>query len=70
MNSVDKTLYLPLYGKAYVSKKGILLQDPKAEEIWEAEGFRLKGMERRLFQTLYAGKFAAKRYSSMNTGSN
>lgn len=43
MNSVNKTLYIPLYGKAYVSRLGILLQDPKAEQIWAAEGFPLKG---------------------------
>ena len=39
MNNVNKTLYIPLYGKAFVSKKGIFLNDKKAEEIWEAEGF-------------------------------
>lgn len=43
MDSVNKTLYIPLYGKAMVSKKGILLKDPMAEEIWEKEGFELKG---------------------------
>lgn len=43
MNNVNKTLYIPLYGKAYVSRLGILLYDPKAEEIWEQEGFPLKG---------------------------
>lgn len=43
MNSVNKTLYIPLYGKAYVSRLGILLHDPKAEEIWATEGFPLKG---------------------------
>lgn len=43
MNSVNKTLYIPLYGKAYVSRQGILIHDPKAEEIWAAEGFPLKG---------------------------
>lgn len=43
MNGVNKTLYIPLYGKAYVSRKGILLEDKKAEAIWEAEGFPLKG---------------------------
>ena len=43
MNNVNKTLYIPLYGKAYVSQKGILLEDKKAEEIWEKEGFLLKG---------------------------
>ena len=43
MNNVNKTLYIPLYGKAYVSKRGILLDDKKAEEIWAAESFSLKG---------------------------
>lgn len=45
MNSVNKTLYIPLYGKSYVSKKGLFLDDKKAEEIWEAEaeGVTLKG---------------------------
>ena len=43
MNKVNKTLYIPLYGKVLVSRRGILLHDPKAEEIWEKEGFPLKG---------------------------
>ena len=43
MDSVNKTLYIPLYGKAMVSRLGILLRDPRAEEIWAAEGFALKG---------------------------
>lgn len=43
MNNVNKTLYIPLYGKSIVSKKGIILNDPKAEEIWASEGFELKG---------------------------
>ncbi len=43
MNNVNKTLYIPLYGKSYVSRRGILLRDPDAEAIWEAEGFPLKG---------------------------
>lgn len=43
MNNVNKTLYIPLYGKSYVSKKGLFLDDKKAEEIWESEGFALKG---------------------------
>ena len=43
MNNVSKTLYIPLYGKATVSRKGIILEDKKAEEIWAAEGFPLKG---------------------------
>ncbi len=43
MNSVNKTLYIPLYGKSYVSKKGLFIDDKTAEEIWETEGFSLKG---------------------------
>ena len=43
MDNVNKTLYIPLYGKALVSGRGILLEDPKAEVIWEEEGFGLKG---------------------------
>ncbi len=35
MNEVNKTLYIPLYGKALISKKGIILNDKKAEEIWD-----------------------------------
>lgn len=42
MDGVNKTLYIPLYGKSYVSKKGIILKDEKAEEIWEKEQFKLK----------------------------
>ncbi len=43
MNGVNKTLYIPLYGKALVSKRNLILHDPKAEEIWEKEQFPLKG---------------------------
>lgn len=34
MNSVNKTLYIPLYGKAMVSRQKIILRDPAAERIW------------------------------------
>lgn len=43
MDGVNKTLYIPLYGKALVSRQGLLLEDPKAEEIWTLAGFPLKG---------------------------
>ena len=43
MNEVNKTLYIPLYGKSLVSRKGIILHDAKAEEIWDKEGFELNG---------------------------
>jgi len=55
MNSVNKTLYIPLYGKSYVSKKGLFLNDKKAEEIWAAEGFALKGKSKSKWLAYYMG---------------
>ena len=55
MNNVNKTLYIPLYGKAYVSHKGIILNDKKAEEIWDAEGFVLKGKSKSKWLAYYMG---------------
>ena len=55
MNNVNKTLYIPLYGKSYVSKRGIFLDDKKAEEIWEAEGFALKGKSKSKWLAYYMG---------------
>ena len=43
MDNVNKTLYIPLYGKALVSRMGIMLQDAKAEQLWEKAGITLKG---------------------------
>ena len=43
MNEVNKTLFIPLYGKSRVSKQGIILSDPTAERIWAAEGFPIRG---------------------------
>ena len=59
MNGVNKTLYIPLYGKSYVSKKGIILHDPKAEEILAVEGFALKGKSRSKWLAYYMGCRAA-----------
>ncbi|MEE1056233.1 MAG: class I SAM-dependent methyltransferase [Acutalibacteraceae bacterium] len=53
MNEINKTLYIPLYGKATVSKKGIILNDTKAEEIWEKEGFELHGKSKSKWLTYY-----------------
>ena len=55
MDGVNKTLYIPLYGKAYVSKKGLFLCDKKAEEIWQAEGFALKGKSKSKWLAYYMG---------------
>ncbi len=43
MNEINKTLFIPLYGKSRVSKQGIIINDPDAERIWEMEGFPVKG---------------------------
>lgn len=53
MNNVNKTLYIPLYGKSLVSKKGIILSDSKAEFIWEKEGFTLKGKSKSKWLAYY-----------------
>jgi len=44
-----------LYGKSYVSKKGIILKDTKAEEIWETSGFPLKGKAKSKWLAYYMG---------------
>lgn len=59
MDSVQKTLYIPLYSKAYVSKKGLFLRDTKAEEIWAAEKFTLKGKSKSKWLAYYMGIRAA-----------
>ena len=59
MNGVNKTLYIPLYGKAYVSKKGIILNDKTAEQIWEKEGFELKGKSKSKWLAYYMGMRSA-----------
>lgn len=59
MNNVNKTLYIPLRGKAFVSARGIILHDPKAEEIWAAEAFPLKGKSRSGWLACYMGMRAA-----------
>ena len=59
MNNVNKTLYIPLYGKAYVSRQGMILRDPKAEEIWAAEEFPLKGKSQSKWLAYYMGMRSA-----------
>lgn len=59
MNSVNKTLYIPLYGKAYVSARGLFINDKKAEEIWAEEGFSLKGKAKSKWLAYYMGVRAA-----------
>ena len=46
MNEVNKTLYIPLYGKSEVSKKKIIINDPTAEKIWAKVNFKVTGKAR------------------------
>ena len=59
MDAVSKTLYIPLYGKALVSRKGLFLHDPKAEEIWDREGFPLRGKSASRWLAYYMGMRSA-----------
>lgn len=59
MKNESKTLYIPLYGKALVSRKNIILRDKKAEEIWEKEKFPLGGKSRSRCLAYFMGMRAA-----------
>lgn len=59
MDSVNKTLYIPLYGKAYVSRRGLFLSDPMAEKIWAAEQFPIRGKAASRWLAFYMGIRAA-----------
>lgn len=43
MDEVNKTMFIPLYGKSRVSRQSIILHDPDAEKIWAAEQFPIRG---------------------------
>ena len=49
MNEVNRTLFIPLYGKAQVSRKKIILDDPTAERIWDAEAFPIRGKSKSIW---------------------
>lgn len=53
MNHINKTLFIPLYGKSFVSRKGVILKDEKAEFIWDKEGFELKGKSKSRWLAYY-----------------
>ena len=59
MDANSKTLYIPLCGRAAVSRRGILLRDERAEEIWAREGFELRGKSKSRWLALYMGMRAA-----------
>ena len=53
MTEVNKTLYIPLFGKAQVSRKNIILHDKKAEEIWDKEAFPITGKAKSKWLTYF-----------------
>lgn len=59
MDAVNKTLYIPLYGKALVSGQGLFLRDPVAQRIWSEEGFSLRGKSASKWLAYYMGIRAA-----------
>ena len=59
MNNVKRTLYIPLYGKALVSRRGLIIRDEDAERIWAQEGFPLHGKTRSKWLALYMSMRAA-----------
>lgn len=59
MKNESKTLYIPLYGKSFVSKKSIILRDKKAEEIWEKEKFPLGGKSKSKWLAYFIGMRSA-----------
>lgn len=59
MNNINRTLYIPLYGKALVSRRGLIIHDEDAERIWAQEGFPLHGKARSKWLALYMSMRAA-----------
>lgn len=55
MTNTNKTLYIPLFGKLFVSQRGLFIKDKKAEEIWEKEQFPLKGKSKSKWLAYYMG---------------
>ena len=55
MKSESKTLYIPLYAKAYVSGRGLILHDEHAERIWDTEGFPLGRRARSKWLAFFLG---------------
>ena len=59
MDSVNKTLFIPLYGRALVSQKGIILKDEHAQRIWCQNKFKLKGKSKSKWLAYYMGMRSA-----------
>ena len=59
MTNTNQTLYIPLFGKSFVSQRGLFIKDKKAEEIWKKEQFPLKSKSKSKWLAYYMGIRAA-----------
>ena len=59
MNEINRTLYIPLYGKALVSRKGLFLKDETAERLWEEVAFPLRSKAKSKWLAYFLGIRAA-----------
>ena len=59
MNEINRTLYIPLYGKALVSRKGLFLKDETAQRLWEEVAFPLRSKAKSKWLAYFLGIRAA-----------
>jgi len=53
LNNESKTLFIPLYGKALMSKSKLFINDPKAEEIIESVDFNFEELRQSKWLSMY-----------------
>ena len=53
LNNESKTLFIPLYGKALMSKNNLFIKDPKAEEIISKVSFNFNELKQSKWLSMY-----------------
>ena len=53
LNNENKTLFIPLYGKALMSSKELFIKDKKAEDIINSIDFDLKDIDKSYYLAMY-----------------
>ena len=53
LNNESKTLFIPLYGKALMSKSKLFINDPKAEEIIESIDYNFEELKQSKWLSMY-----------------
>ena len=53
LNNESKTLFIPLYGKAMMSKNNLFINDPKAEEIMSKVKFNFEDLKQSKWLSMY-----------------